>query len=221
MPTLLEQVKDLFTESFITKAAAIWGESEQGMQQALNAAVPAVFTRLVQKTDNAAGNMDVYNMSVMAAESGAATNPATLLSGGDLPGISEIDTNIFGDKLAEIGHAVSGFAAVKQSSAVSILSVVGVTTLSFLGLLAHTNGYSAGDLGHMIQSQKNELQSMLPAGFNMTSDQSAVPSSVSSMPASDTSLATAKRSKGWIVPTVFLLIVLALIWYFLKSCNQL
>lgn len=222
MATLFEQVKDLFTENFITKAAATWSESEPNMQQALNTALPVIFSRLVQKTDNAAGNMDVYNMSMMAAESGAATDPATLLSGGDLPGISEIDTNLFGDKLAALGHGVSVFAHIRQSSAVSILTVVGVSTLSFLGLLAHTNGYSAADLGQMIQSQKEDLHAKMPPGFNITGTLglNTVNPSAPAMPGRHASLDTAQKSKGWIVLTVFLLVVLALIWYFMKSCNE-
>ncbi|PZF74524.1 DUF937 domain-containing protein [Taibaiella soli] len=231
MTTLFEQVKNAFGDDFVMKAAGALEESDASIQQALPGALSAAFTRLVQKTDNVAGGMDVYNMAKEAADSGAATNPATLLTGGDLPGISELDTGLFGDKLAGIAKALSSFANIQQSSAVSLLTIAGITTLSILGLHIREYGLSAADLGHMIQTQKEDLLATVPAGFNLVGGLGIRDTTAMSAETQDTAPSpvvynnsvrhhTARKSTGWVVPMVFLLIIITFIWYFTKSCNQ-
>lgn len=229
MATLFDEVYGVFNEGFAAKAATALDESESGIQQALTGALPISFARLVQKTDNVAGSMDVYNMANEGADSGAAVNPATLLYGGDLPGISEIDVSLFGDKLTGLGTALAHYAGIKQSSAVSILTIAGITTLAVLGMHAREYELSATDLGHMIQSQKEELLSTIPSGLdladtleirNVSGTEAKNHQTFTNPTTQDAARYTAKRSAAWIVPTIFLLIIVVLVWNIMKSCHQ-
>lgn len=224
---LIEQVKNIFAGDFTAKAASAFGESENGIKQAIAGAVPAVFARLLQKSETNTGASDTLNMAKEATADGSAFDPSSLITNANsLPGIASITNNLFGDRLTGIANALSTFSGIKQSSAVSILSIAAPAILSFLGNHAQQHNLSAADMRNLLDNQKDNVLASVPATFNLAGSLglgslSALGAHAQTFaPPPETPAQAAKKSNGWFLPLILILIVLALIWYFMKSCNK-
>ena len=237
---LLDAVKGLFTSDLINKAAASLGESEGGIAKAISGIVPSVLGGIVSKaTSNADGASSVLDMAKNAAGTGVLGNLGNLFGGGGsnmLSGGIDMVKRLLGDKFSGIASAIAGFAGIRESSASSLMSMVAPAALGVLGKHASENNLTPGSLSNMLSGQKASLANALPSGLSSLAGMiglGSIGSAVSNMTGGVKQAAESAYHAGgaavansgssgrrWLGPLIVILLALALIWYFTRSCNN-
>lgn len=237
---LIDSVKGLFGNDLIGRAASLFGENESNVQKAVGGIVPSVLAGVLNK----AGSGDVQgilNMARDAAGSGILGNLGGLLGGGSLLGKgADFLKGLFGDKTGNVAGAISNFAGIKESSASSLLSLAAPAALGVLGKHAADSNLSAGGLLSFLNSQKDSILNALPSGLNLAGalglgSLSSIGSKLSGALSSvtggirDTASnvshaagAAAEKASGgmrWLLPLLLAILVIALVWYFIKGCG--
>lgn len=234
---LIDAVKSLLPGDLLNKAAGMLGESSSNVQQAVSGIIPSIFAGVLNK----AGSGDVHgilNMAVDAAKNGIPENLTSLIGSGEAASIgSNILRNLFGDRAAGIANAVAGFSGVSAKSASSLLNVAAPAAMGVLGKHITDNNLNTGGLLSFLNSQKDAILNAVPSGLNLSSvlgigSLSAIGSKLSSAVSgigqtasklgSEASAATAKAASGsrWLLPVLVGLVLLLVIWYFLKRSNR-
>jgi len=230
---LIESVKGLFTNELIGKASAMLGESESSVNKAIGGIVPTVLSGLLSKSSSGDGAAGILNMAKEAAGSSILSNLGGLLGGeggGNLNGILNMASGLFGDKLGGIGKLISGFSGIKESSASSLLGMVAPAALGFLGKHATNNNLNAAGLSSLLSSQKDNIMSAIPAGLNLSGlglgDMSAkfkdTSRAVNSKATTAAKYASHKNDSGmkWVMPLLLIAVAALAIWFFAgKGCN--
>ena len=228
---LPDTVKGLFTSDLISKAASALGENESNVTSAISVAVPSVLGGLVSGVssgDHHAG--DILQLAKNTADSGILGNLGNLLSGGsELSSSGDAIKTIFGDKLDSIKAAIASYAGISQTSSSSLLSLVGSAALATIGQHAQQNNINAGSLTHMLESQRANILSALPAGTGYSlsgilglGSVGAAASSASSpvLHAADSGAEKANSGIKFLLPLFLAILAILLLLYFFKGCND-
>jgi outer membrane protein OmpA-like peptidoglycan-associated protein len=239
---LIDSVKGLFGNDLIGKAASLFGENETNVQKAVSGIVPSVLAGVLNK----AGSGDaqgILNMARDAAGSGALGNLSGLLSGGAgglLSKGADLLKGLFGDKTGNVAGAISNFSGIKESSASSLLSLAAPAALGVLGKHASETNLGTGGLLSFLNSQKDTILNALPSGLNLAgalglgslaSIGNKLSGALSSVTggirdtasgvshAAGTAAAKASGGMRWLLPLLLAILVIGLVWYFIKGCN--
>ncbi len=179
---LLELAKNYLTDSVVGQVSTMLGENQQNTQKALNGALPAILSGLVQKSAEPGGTSAIMDMvgEVMSPNraAGDVITPAggmvsqlsnVLMSGTQSDGLlsmgSGIIQSLFGSKTAAIAGALSSYSGIKQSSASSLMSIAGPILLSVLGKKLADDGTGVTGVAGLLSSQSTNSQSAIPSGF--------------------------------------------------------
>lgn len=238
---LLNIVKDYLPASLVQQTAQQTGESESSIANLMNAAIPSVLGGLITKSQTDSNG--IFSLVKSAANAGILNKLGSIVdvnqtSNAGSFNIWTILQQLFGDKLQSLVSALSGFAGVKESSAQTVLGLSGAATLGAVGSQVEQNNLDANGLSSFLQSQKSNLASWAPAGFdlskvagilglgslfatnplsegnNISNTPPPPPPSYSSHPEPP------KKGNGWLVPLIILAALGGLIWYLMKSCNK-
>jgi hypothetical protein len=223
---LLEMVKNYFTSDFTNQASTILGENTSATSKALTAIIPTGLAGILNKaTSGTEGANEVYETAKNSAQNISGTTVSsdeTMRKGNTMIG------NFFGSAQSGILDNISQYAAIKASSASSLMSMALPPILAILGKHAEQNNLSASGLSGFLSSQKDYIMQAMPAGLTSMARVLGL-GSIGSAPTSATSnkspidavhtISETPKVK-WLVPLIVIFIILALLLYFSKSCNQ-
>ncbi|MDR3714588.1 MAG: DUF937 domain-containing protein [Puia sp.] len=230
---LLDSVQGLFGSDLIGKTGSMLGESEGSVQKAISGLVPSVLAGILYKAGSGdAGS--ILHLAKDAAGSGMLSNLAniagnsTLLSKG-----SEMLKSLFGENTNNVTSAIAGFSGIKTSSAASLLSVAAPAALGVLG--QHVNSTQMGESGLLsfLNSQKDRILGALPSGLNLAGAlglgsigtigsklSGALPGIGGSASHATHEIAeSARSSTRWVLPLIFSIAVIAIIWLIIRGCS--
>jgi outer membrane protein OmpA-like peptidoglycan-associated protein len=229
---LLDTVKNYFNSEIVNQASSALGESSGGISKALSAIIPAGLAGIVNK---ATSGSDEANNILSMAKDAAGKLPSSPnfnnLSAQQVTGGGNILSNLFGGNQPGITGLISRFAGVKDSSVSSLMSMGLPAIFGLLGKHVQQNNMSASGLSSFLSSQKEHIINALPSGLSSLAGMlglGGVGATASSM-ASDlksnvvnrtTEITEKTGGNKWLWPLIIILILIALIWYFSRSCNK-
>lgn len=167
---ILEAVENVFSNDLISKISNGIGESEEGVQNTLRAAVPGVLATVLHQSGTPEGSENILNQAKEAENSGILNNLTGLLGGetSNIPAsVTNMANNLFGEKLHGLTNLITNYGHAKLSSVKSILSIAAPAVLGVLGRHAAQNNLSASGLGSVIQGQKDNIISAIPHDLNL------------------------------------------------------
>jgi len=226
---LIDEAKSLLPSDLISRAATSLGETESGIQRAVNGSIPTVLSGLLNQSSTA-GSSGILEMVRNASGSNILGNLSGLLSGGSLSGIGATVMgwlrSLFGDRLSSVTNSLASFAGIKPSSASSVMSLTAPAVLGSVGNYVRENNLSAPGLGSFLIAQKNSILNAIPSGFNLAgalglSSLSDIGGRISSTVSSAGNYAvnTVKKTGGtrWLWFLLLLLGAGLLIWLFTRK----
>jgi outer membrane protein OmpA-like peptidoglycan-associated protein len=220
--SLIDQLKGVFNNDLISKAAASFGENEGAVSKAVSAGIPSLLSGII---GNAAtdGGSNVLNLAKQAGSSGIMDNIGSMFSSSGnnslLSSGSGLLSGLMGSKSSALTNLLSNFAGVKSSTSNSILSAIAPLALGFIGKHAMSNNLGAGGVLNWLMGQKDEVQRALPAGLNLSGIMGEPSVARPATTVHTTNVETPARKS--ILPYLLLgLLALALLWYLMRSCNK-
>jgi len=226
---LTDEAKSLLPSDLIATAATSLGETESGIQRAINGSIPTVLSGLLNQSSST-GASGILDMVRNASGSNILGNITGLLSGSSISGIGSTVMgwlrSLFGDRLSSVTNSLASFAGIKPSSASSVMSLATPAVLGSVGNYAKENNLSASGLGSFLMTQKNSILNAIPSGFNLAgalglSSLSDIGSRISSTVSSASNYAanTVKKASGtrWLWFLLLLLGAGLLIWLFTRK----
>ncbi len=229
---LLETVKNYFTSDFTNQSSSILGENVSGISKALTAILPTALAGILNKsTSGTEGANKVFETAKNSIENVSENAPLTSVDNRGKG--SMMLNNFFGSAQTDLLGNISKYAAIKDSSTSALMSMALPPILGILGEHAEQNNFSASGLAGFLSSQKDHIMQAMPAGLtsnaallglgSIGSEAPSVASNVKSpeikSPVEVHTISETPTAK-WLVPLISILIVLALLFYFSKSCNQ-
>src|SRR6185312_5145742 len=235
---LVDSVKSLLPNDLLDKAAGTLGEKPENVQQAMGGIIPSILTGVLQKAGS--GNMQgILNMAVEAAKNGIPENLGSLIGSGEGLAAKGADMlkNLFGDKVSAVTNAISGFSGISSKSASSLMRVAAPAAMGVIGRQVTDANLDAGGLVSFLNNQKDAILNALPSGLNIAgvlgmgslsgiagklsdtaSGMARKPGNAISDVADAAGAATAKASSGsrWLLPLLLILVLIAMIWYFMN-----
>jgi outer membrane protein OmpA-like peptidoglycan-associated protein len=233
---LMEMVKNYFTAEFTNHASSALEENTSGISKALSAIIPTSLAGILNKsTSGTAGANDVFEMAKSSVNNVSSGNNVGLSS--DQEKGNSLLSRLFNGNQSAITGAISSFAGIKDSSTSSLMAMALPSIFGLLGRHAEQNNLSASGLAGFLSSQKDHIMQAMPAGLTslagmlgLSSLQGAAshlksPDLKTAHPTSHSSIDDVKtiseRPTGkWLVPLIVILIVIAGLWYFSRSCNE-
>ena len=223
---LMEVTKSYFDGQFINKASSVLGESNSGISKALSAIIPAGLAGILNKaTSGAEGADDIFNKANRYANNFPET--PGIQAENSTQDSSDI-SSLFGNNQPQLTNTISSFAGIKDSSTISLINSGLTAILGILGTHAQERNLSASGLSGFLASQRDHIMQEIPSELSplagtlglSTADLSAASHRTPGL--SDTlSYADEPINRNnWIVPLIFIIIVIGLLWYFSRSCNQ-
>lgn len=165
---ILKSLSNYVTPDLISKASSMLGESESGISQAMNAAIPSLLGGLASKADSPDvmdGIMNMVNQKGFDADSVLSDLPS-LLSGKGGSAAMDAGGNmmqtLFGDKQSGMIDTLAKSAGIKSSSVKALMAMAAPMVLSYI----KKSGFNASSLMKSLLSQKSDITSMMPKGMN-------------------------------------------------------
>lgn len=239
---LLNTVSNYLPAGLIQETAQQTGESESSISNLIKAAIPTVLAGLISKSSTDSNGISSLVQSASNANILGKLSSIIDVNQSSNAGSFNIWTilqHLFGDKLQGLIRSLSTFAGVKESSAQTALGLSAATTLGAVGAHAEANNLDANGLSSYLQSQKAELSSAVPAGFdfaamagtlglgslfaaNPVTERTNIntPPPAPPPPPYSSHPEPPKKGNGWLVPLIILAALAGLIWYLMKSCNK-
>jgi len=229
---LMEMVKNYFTAEFINNASSTLGENTSGISKALSAIIPTSLAGVLKKsTSGTEGANDVFEMAKSSINN-VSTGTNVPLNPDTEKGNSILSRLFDGNQSAIVG-AISRFAGIKDASTSSLMSMATPAILGLLGRHAEQNNLSASGLAGFLSSQKDHIMQAMPAGLTSLAGMLGLGSlagaashlkspelNMSHSPIDDVKTISERPTAKWLVPLIIILIVIALLWYFSRSCNE-
>lgn len=230
---LLEMVKNFFTSEFASHASSVLGENTSGVSKALTAIIPTSLAGILNKaTSSTEGANNVFDAARNSVQT--VTGDTALTSNENIEKGSSLVSNLFGGNQSGILGSIAGYAGIKESSASSLMSMALPAIMGILGKHAEQNNLSASGLSGFLSSQKDHIMQALPSGLgsiggmlglgSIGASAAKVASNIKSpdfktRPEEIKTIAERPTAK-WLVPLIVILIIIALLWYFSRSCNE-
>lgn len=242
MENLINIVKGLFTSNVTNGLADQLGEDEGHIHKGINAVIPSVLAGLLQRSSDTGFDLSGIVHGAQEITGGSNTDLTSILertTGGNNDPSSWMAQgmhwlqSIFGDRTEDLTHTISSFSGLKSSSAATLIGTTLPFILSMIGRKSAHN--TTQGLVSYLSSQKENIMSSIPSGFNLAgvlglgslselyhkaAGDHAMPESEYRTPAPTQEYTEGKRGSGWIWLLLLALVGLAL-WYFLKDgCNK-
>jgi len=215
MSNILDSLKEHLSPELLSEASSIYGENESGIYKTIASLVPTILAGLLEKCGDSHAIDNIFN-TLRNFNPAILDHLGSLLGGGNLAQNDPKDVSgqllstIFGAKVPAIINAVASFSGVKQSTVSSLLGLAGPLVMALLSKKISMEGLNASKLVGYLLSQRSSIVSLLPAG---------VGSLLGMANAGSGSAGQEKASMGvgWVWPLLLLLILGAVIIYFLKN----
>lgn len=225
---LIETFRNTVGELLIKQGSSILGESAEGIQTAMDTAVPALFGALTRKGNSENGAREIVQwLNEQQLDSTILSQAPALLNGG-------IETEklmyqgagllrlLFNEKLLPVVDLISGSSGLKTSSATSLLKmaapfVMGVIAKEFIGKTIDASSLSA-----LLASQQDRVNTIMPAALSgLVGQETITPTSQNaSNSTSGSSTETGMFSLSRMLPWIILGITALGLFYFVqKGCG--
>lgn len=265
---LLELAKSYLSSNVVGQISTMLGEDQQDTQTALTGALPAILGGLIHKSTEPGGPATITDMvaevtvpnraagEIIKPEDGAISQLSSLFDGNSdqksrfLSMGSGIITGLFGNRSDTIARALSAESGIKQTSALSVMSLAGTVLLGVLGKQLFAEGKGQAEVSSLLSSQTNYVQAAMPPGLgsllgnmpglakpgnlgSQLADMEAGPiaspvAPVATPPPADLPVAGipafdsthTSGSSNRWLPWLLVALVVAALFYFLRGCNN-
>lgn len=244
---LIELAKGLFSPEAVAAISNSLKESDSSIVKALNAFIPSIFKGLYDKAATPAGATTIASLAETQSEHNIFENVTGRLGDNNEGGFMKLGSgmfnSIFDGPATGLINAGSNYAGIKPSSASSLLSLAVPAIMSFLGNYLKNNNETSSNLADVLHSQKDNIATAIPAGFNPTNlfeSNEAVNTTAPTMHATHaataphtTHAATGLPSNyddsdddekssalGWLIPVLILALLAAAALYFFKPSAE-
>jgi outer membrane protein OmpA-like peptidoglycan-associated protein len=168
---IVDLIHSFLTPDVVGKAADYLGESRGSTEKAMGVAVPALLSAISTFAGSSSGANRLFDL-IGKEPSGAnlLSTAASLFTGGRnteaalSAGKSLLDMVLGGRKGGFI-DSIASVAGIKNSSASSLLGLLGPFILSFLRKHSDTFGLNASGLARVLTDQLGSFKHLLPAGL--------------------------------------------------------
>lgn len=182
MSTVLQSsLNGLLTPDFVSQTADSLGEKGSSVSKAMSVIFPALIGSLGDHADDPGFMSSVYEQ-VAAPENdpGILSNPARLLGKAAmaLPAMvlgSKFLKMMFGPKVEDLGHDVSGYAGVRDESAKSMLGIAAPLVLGALGRVVRAGNMNVAALARLLRGESREAHQLLPGALAHLERYSSIP----------------------------------------------
>ncbi len=167
---LLDMVKDQVSGSLVSNASKFLGESESGVQKALDGIFPALLGKMADTADDSNGLTKLFDMAkgqddgilddIGGLFGGGAGNVAKLMNGG-----SGILNLLLGNSTGGLIDKLAGFSGLKGSAASSLIKMAAPFLMSMVGRHIKNKALDAVGLGKFLGSQRQYAKSSMPGGL--------------------------------------------------------
>lgn len=159
-----------FSGDVVNKISASLGEDSRKTQDALEGALPALVSGLVNKASTNQGASDLLDLLKRNDYDGTRfTSAASAISGTD--GISRLIeagspllNSFFGSRTNSVIDWVTSLGGIRRTSSSSLLSLAVPIVLGQLGRMLSSSGWSTSNLMKLLSDQKNYLHNV-PSGL--------------------------------------------------------
>jgi outer membrane protein OmpA-like peptidoglycan-associated protein len=166
--SLLDGLTGLITPGLVSKASSMLGEPDTAVGKGLGATLPALLGGIASRADDASFGSSLFELVRSPSNDDAVLgNVASLFGanggspmkrlGGQLLGL------LFGGNTSRFTNALSQYAGVKPSTALTLLNVGAPMVLAFLGKRARSDGLNASSLASLLSGQKDAIAAAVPA----------------------------------------------------------
>ncbi|PUZ25973.1 hypothetical protein DCC81_17160 [Chitinophaga parva] len=165
---LVDSTRNLFTADVISRAATQLGEADTNVQKAIHGLIPSALTGILYQAGSDAGASNILAYSRDAANTAPPVSfGSTVFAPGAAfaPGATDWGHNLFGDKTAGLAALVAAYAAVRESSALSLLNAVIPAAYSVIGQYAGANNLGPGGVVALLHDQRDRIISAVPSGI--------------------------------------------------------
>ena len=167
---LLDMVKDQVSGSLVSNASKFLGESESGVQKALDGIFPTLLGKMADTADDSNGLTKLFDLAKGQDDSilddigglfgGGAGNVAKLMNGG-----SGALSLLLGNNTGGLIDKLAGFSGLKGSAASSLIKMAAPFLMSMVGRHIKNKALDAVGLGKFLGSQRQHAQSSMPGGL--------------------------------------------------------
>lgn len=228
---LVESLKELAGPGLVAQASSLLGESESSVGTAISAAIPTVLGGILTRVGDLDALGNLLEQFKNTAGGSISDQIGGLLSESDndeLKASKSILDGSFSGRQADFADLVSKLSGVKVASASRILALVGSLIGKVLGNKAITDGLDASGFAALLNEQKANILSGLPAGAAALLGLAEMPriamptvvdptasAPIESAPVQDLEIPRAAGT-NWLVPAIGAAVVAATIWWFTR-----
>ncbi len=164
---LIDSVRNIFNDDFVSKAAAFTGENENNIKAAMTGIIPTVLTGLLHQTGS--GNpQNMLSLARTASQSGILSNLSGVLGDdSQLAKGGEMLNSLFGDKSGGVISLISNYSGIREATTSSLMYVATPASLGILGKHAAETNMNAGGMLSFLNNQKESILSAIPTGLNL------------------------------------------------------
>jgi outer membrane protein OmpA-like peptidoglycan-associated protein len=243
---LIELAKSYLTPDLVSKLAGQVGESQSGVNKAMDGILPSILGGMVSKVSTNEGANSLLGMFQGGGfDSNLLGNLSSMFGGGEssaqamTSGKGVLDS-LFGDKLGGIGSLISQFSGVKESSASSLMGLAAPMMMGVVGNQMNSSGgggFNLSGLTSLLMSQKDVVAKYLPSGFagvlglgsllggfgQATENVKETVSTAINQGQAYTQKVASEAGGGlgkWIMPLILILAALTLAYFLFRSCSN-
>lgn len=161
-------VKAYITKELIQAAAAFTSEKEEGIRKATEGALLSMLAGIIVKAASFSEQAKIIELAKEASATHLLKNPVILFETGKTPSLdygASLLKAVMGDRTTGISHLVGGYAGIKTSSAITLLSMLAPVALATIGKYATDNKLKDYELGQQLRNQQSAILNALPAGI--------------------------------------------------------
>lgn len=220
---LLELVSSYFTPEFARQASNNLDENSSNISRALSAVIPVSLAGIVNKATS--GEEWTGRIADMAKDaSGHLTLPPNLTDLHDGEKGSAMMSDFFGNEKAGIISGISQYAGIKESSTAALMRLGLPAVMGILGKYALENNLTASGLTGFLSSQKDHIAEALPTELTSLAGLHSLGGISPTASGYQSSIPEIVEKPGggpkWLLPLVAILLVIGLLVYLSRSCNQ-
>ncbi len=168
--SLLDQLKGLVTPEIVARVGGALGESEEGVAKGFGAAIPALLSGLVSRTEDNQGAERILSLVNDSDNDGAVLSDAGSLLGDNitstpLHGLGQtLLGGLFAGKTEDVADSIASETGLQKSSVGKILGFLAPLLLSVLGKNLGA-GATLSSLTGLVGGQKEGILSSLTGGL--------------------------------------------------------
>ncbi len=218
---LMELVKGKLSDTVMSQAANLIGESKSNTSSAISSFLPTILGSIVHKGSTekgAAGIMDMINND--KHDGSIFDNLGDLMGGGEastnfMKSGSSMISSILGNNQSTVLGKLSNLTGMSKNSSSSIMSLLAPMVMGMIGKVVKSEGMNVSSLMHLLKSQRSFLTDAMPSGIGNMFGLTNTTTSTKTTTATPVSNTTEETSGGgwwkWLVGAV---LIGGLVWFF-------